>query len=103
MKRSKYNAKKTVYDGITFHSAKEARRYAALKLLERARKISDLRRQVRYELIVNGMRVCRYTADFVYREGDAEIVEDAKGYRTPEYIIKRKLMMAVYGIEISEV
>ena len=123
--RSKYNAKKTVLDGITFDSKKEARRWQELKLLEKAGKISNLQRQVPYELIPKqtekvvrysaktGKRlqdgekaleraVC-YVADMVYTQDGKTIVEDTKGVRTPEYIIKRKLMLYRYGIKIREV
>nr|DAW70652.1 MAG TPA: Endonuclease [Caudoviricetes sp.] len=107
---SKYHSKKVTVDGITFDSKKEANRYCELRLLERVGEISDLKRQVKFTLIPaqvqNGKvieRKCSYTADFVYREKDKTIVEDVKGYRTPEYKIKRKLMLHVHGIKIREV
>lgn len=106
----KYHAKKTELDGITFDSRKEAQRYAELKLLERSGAIHNLRRQVRYELIPaqkkDGKtieRACHYIADFVYEENGKTVVEDVKGYRTKEYVLKRKLMLQVYGIELREV
>ena len=125
---TKYNATKVTIDGHTFDSKHEANRYLELKLLERAGKISDLRLQVEYELIPNqyateerygknGRRLkdkeillerkCCYVADFVYtdnRTGET-VVEDTKSEatRTPEYIIKRKLMLHKYGIKIVEV
>lgn len=92
--KSKYSARKTVVDGIKFDSAKEARRYSELKLLERAGEISDLQRQVKFTLIPKSEdeRPVFYIADFVYEEKDGKrIVEDVKGYRTKDYIIKRKL------------
>ena len=113
-----------MFDGITFDSVKECRRYKELKLLEEKGLIKNLRRQVEYELIPNLYeeteevyskgahkgehkkklveRKCSYRADFVY-EQDGEIVEDVKGLRTKEYIIKRKLMLWVHGIRIKEV
>lgn len=107
---TKYHNRKTTVDGITFDSLKEARRYSELKLLERAGVISDLQRQVKYELIpaqrVEGKvveRACNYVADFVYNENEKTIVEDTKGYRTADYIIKRKLMLWVHGIKIREI
>ena len=107
---TKYKAKKTEVDGITFASKKEARRYEELKLLERAGEISNLRKQVKYELIPpcrrdDGLseRACTYIADFVYDDNDNEIVEDVKGYKTKEYRIKRKLMLWVHGITIKEI
>ncbi len=106
----KYHAKKTELDGITFDSRKEAQRYAELRLLERSGAIHNLRRQVRYELIPaqkkDGKtieRACHYIADFVYEENGKTVVEDVKGYRTKEYVLKRKLMLQVHGIEVREV
>lgn len=110
--KSKYHSRKTVWNGITYDSAKEARRHAELLLLEKAGVIQSLQRQVEYVLIprqkINGRiveRTCTYIADFVYTQtGNMEtVVEDVKGYRTPEYIIKRKLMLYIHGIRIHEV
>ena len=115
---NKYHAKKSgKYD-----SHKEARRAMILKSMLRSGLISDLREQVPYELIpaqygecgkdLNGKtvkvlleRACRYVADFVYVDvGTGQtVVEDTKGVRTKEYIIKRKLMLAVHGIRIREI
>lgn len=119
MKRSKYHSKKVVIDGITFHSQKEGRRYRELLLLQHAGAITDLQRQVKYVLIpaqysTEGFtktgkpkcieRECSYIADFVYKDlKGLTIVEDTKGYRTTEYIIKRKLMLHVHGIRIREI
>lgn len=118
--RSKYKAKKVTVEGITFDSQKEAKRFQELYLLERAGKVEDLRRQVKYVLIpaqyepdtvgVRGgkrrgkliERECSYVADFVYTENGKLVVEDAKGFKTPEYKIKKKLMLSVYGIRIKE-
>lgn len=106
----KYHAKKTRLDGLTFDSQKEAQRYAELKLLERAGKICGLKRQVKYELIpaqkIHGRtveRACSYIADFVYEENGQTVVEDVKGFRTKDYLIKRKLMLERHGIKIREV
>lgn len=100
--RGKYNAQKTEVDGIVFDSKLEAQRYSTLKILEKAGEISNLRMQVEYPLEVNGMLICKYYADFVYIQGEKEIVEDAKGMRTKEYILKRKMMKAIFGIDIFE-
>lgn len=108
---TKYNSKKTVVDGQTFDSKKEATRYQELVLLEKAGVIKNLSRQVKFVLIPsqrdeNGKvieRECSYKADFVYTEGGETVVEDVKGYRTKEYIIKRKLMLHVHGIRIREI
>ena len=96
----KFAAKKTMVDGIVFPSKKEARRYSELKLLERAGKIKHLRRQVPYKITI----AAKYVADFVYVDcfDGAEIVEDVKGYKTREYLRKKKLMAAQHGITIRE-
>ncbi len=103
---SKYHAKKVTVDGIVFDSKKEAQRYGQLRLMEKARLITDLQRQVCFQLIPkqSGERSCQYIADFVYRDRDGKtVVEDVKGYRTDAYIIKRKLMLWVHGIHITEI
>lgn len=106
---TKYGSRKITIDGISFDSAKEARRYDELKTLERAGAIQDLQLQVKFELIpsqrLDGKvveRPCTYLADFVYMENGKKVVEDTKGFRTKDYIIKRKLMLWVHGIQISE-
>lgn len=121
-----YNVKTRALDGTVFDSLKEARRWDELLLLQRAGKITELQRQVKYELIPaqyetyerygkKGQRLkdgvmllerkVEYVADFVYTivETGENIVEDAKGIRTKEYILKRKLMLAVHSIRIKEV
>lgn len=106
----KYKAKKITVDGIVFDSQKEASRYRELRLLEQAGAIEDLQMQVAFELIPKQTekgkcveRSCKYIADFVYREKGQMIVEDVKGFKTPEYTIKRKLMRFIHGIGIREV
>lgn len=108
--RSKYNAKNVQIDGITFDSKAEAKRYAELLMLEKSGVISDLQRQVEFTLIpaqkIDGKcveRACKYKADFVYLEDGKRVVEDVKGLKTKDYIIKRKLMLYVHGIRIKEV
>ena len=126
---SKYGAQKIKIDGIVFDSKKEAYRYGELKLLERAGKITNLKLQEKFELIpayyetvYTGERykigekkgqpkekvVCieqgvSYIADFCYIENGRLVVEDTKGVKTKEYIIKRKLMFHRYGIKIKEI
>lgn len=119
---SKYGSKKVRYDGKVFDSTLEYIRYTELKALERMGAISSLRTQVKYVLIpaqreqsVKGKRggtkqgklierEVAYYADFVYIDSDgSEVVEDTKGVHTPEYIIKRKLMLYIHGIRIREV
>lgn len=104
-KPHKYHAKRTTVDGITFDSKKEAERYSELRLMEKAEEIANLQLQVLYPLKVNDQLICSYKADFVYldRKTKRTVVEDCKGFRTREYQIKRKLMAAIYGIEIVEV
>jgi len=100
----KYHNKKITVNGIKYDSEKEYNRYCELKLLERAGIIKDLQRQVEYELLPkqDGERAVKYKADFVYTENGKQIVEDVKGYRTKDYIIKRKLMLYQHGIKIFE-
>jgi hypothetical protein len=99
-----------------YASAREAKRAAELKLLEKASEIIDLVEQVPFVLIpaqkLNGKtveRACKYVADFVYKIPgyrsflDTVVVEDCKGFKTPDYIIKRKLMLHVHGIRVREV
>lgn len=117
---SKYHSKKIEVDGMTFDSRKEYYRWCELCQLERVGKITDLQRQVKYVLIptqyeppaVNKKgtakrgklieRECSYIADFVYTEKENLVVEDVKGFKTADYKIKRKLMLAVHGIRIKE-
>jgi len=104
---NKYGAKK-IKDpatGYVFDSKAEFIRWCELRILERAGKISDLKRQVKYELIPkqDGERACNYVADFVYIDADGNtVVEDTKGVRTDAYRIKKKLMLWVHGIKIKE-
>lgn len=119
--RSKYGAKKVEYNGMVFDSKRECRRYKELEILQQIGAISELRTQVKFVLIsaqreadtvgkrggiIKGNLIERevsYIADFVYVENDKTVVEDAKGMRTPEYILKRKMMLYFYGIRIKEV
>lgn len=103
-RKSKYGNKKTVVDGITFHSAKEAQRYSTLKLLEKVGEIRGLKLQPRFKLEVFGKLITTYVADFQYLERDGGVVvEDVKGHRTDVYKIKAKLFEAVVGFPIREV
>ena len=102
---SKYNNTKIRVDGRLFDSKAEAARWQELSLLERAGEITELERQVEYELIPKqkGERAVKYIADFRYVDNDGKtVVEDTKGVRTPVYILKRKLMLRVHGIRIRE-
>ena len=102
---SKYgNRKLKAPDGQVFDSVKEFHRWGVLRLLERAGKIRNLQRQVKFELIPkqDGERACNYIADFTYMESGKLVVEDVKGVRTEAYKIKKKLMLWVHGIRIKE-
>lgn len=101
-KPSKYRNEQVRVDNIIFASKREARRYQQLRLEEQAGAIAQLRLQVRYRLTVNGQPVCYYVADFVYQRDGQETVEDAKGVKTDVYRIKKKLMKAIYSINIIE-
>lgn len=109
---SKYGNKKIVTEDGIFDSKREYTRWCELKLLQRAGEIRDLRRQVSFVLIPAQKdnrtgklleREVKYIADFVYSDEGFTVVEDAKGVRTKEYIIKRKLLLKEYGIRIKEV
>lgn len=104
-KSSKFGAKKTIVDGITFDSKWESERYGQLKAMERGGIVTDLELQVKYDIVINDIKICKYIADFVYKEESPdgkikEIVEDAKGFETPEFKLKKKLMKAVHNIDI---
>ena len=119
---NKYGNKKVTVGNETFDSTKEYRRFSELKLLARAGKVKDIQRQVKFVLIPTqrepdtiGIRggvkqgsvieqECAYIADFVYVNDKGEtVVEDTKGFKTKDYIIKRKLMLYVHGIRIKEI
>ena len=102
----KYNNTKIRVDGRLFDSKAEAARWQELQLLERAGEITELERQVEYELIPKqkGERAVKYIADFRYVDHEGKtVVEDTKGVKTPVYILKRKLMLLVHGIRVREV
>ena len=99
----KYGAIRTEVDGIVFASKKEARRYRELSLLQKAGLISNLGLQPKYRLLVKDELICTYIGDFIYlSSGGGIVVEDVKGFKTPVYRLKKKLMKAIYGIEIKE-
>lgn len=108
-KQNKYHNKKVIYDGIKFDSVKEKNRYIGLKQLERLGVIQNLQRQVKYELQpsfkLNGktIRSITYIADFVYIQDGVEVIEDVKGMRTKEYLLKKKMFEYKYQKEIKEI
>ena len=103
---NKYGNIKTVVDGIKFDSKKEAKRYGELKLLEKCGEIESLKLQPKFPIVVNDVKVCTYIADFEYidrkRKDCITIIEDVKGVKTSIYNLKKKLMKAVYKIDIFE-
>ncbi len=101
---TKYSNKPLTIDGIRFASKREGHRYANLKLMQEANEIEALELQPSFKIEINGMTICRYRADFTYkcRRTGETIIEDTKGYRTPVYKLKRKLMKACHGIEVLE-
>lgn len=123
--KSKYGSRKVTVDGVTYDSVKEYRRFKELSLLERAGTIQNLQRQVKYVLIpaqreycneiyTKGRKKgcfkpgkllekeCSYIADFAYIQNGEIVAEDTKGFRTKDYIVKRKLMLWIHGIRIKE-
>lgn len=118
-RKPRISSTRTELDGFKFDSKGEARRYAGLVLLQRCGQIRNLRRQVPYQLLpsvrlagaARATPALRYVADFVYeekRQGAAgaevwtEVIEDVKGHRTREYLMKRHMMKALLGLDISE-
>lgn len=115
--KSKYGAEKVLWRGERFDSRKELERYIVLLDRQKRGEIRNLERQKKFLLIPKQTdrsgkvleREISYIADFVYRQRDPEkladerIIEDVKGYKTKEYIIKRKLFLYVYGERIKEV
>ena len=107
-RRNKFGNKKTAgYD-----SRRESRRATTLHVMQRIGEISELKEQVPFELIPKQVdeqgrcleRACQYVADFTYRDANGDlVVEDSKGCRLKEYVIKRKLMLWVHGIRVREV
>lgn len=104
-RQHKYGAHPTIVDDIRFASKFEAEQYTILKLRERAGEITGLTLQVAYPCIVNGTVICTWIADFKWREvaTGSCVVADAKGFRTKEYKVKKKLVEALYGFQILEI
>lgn len=110
--RSKYGAIKAEIDGIKFDSKKEAARYCELSLLQKAGEISDLKLQPKFLLIPSKRRSdgvlereAAYHPDFSYIERGVLVVEDVKSKptKTPDYVLRRKLMLHVHGVEVREI
>jgi putative sterol carrier protein len=102
-KKSKYGNKKVTVSGKRFDSKKESQRYLELKSKVDRKEIQGLQTQVRFKIIINEILICTYIADFVYYDAlGKRFVEDTKGFLTKEYKLKKKMMLAVHGIEIIE-
>ncbi len=105
---AKYRNKKTEWNGETFDSKAECRRYQALIIAQQAGHITDLTRQVSFVLapktVIDGKtkRALVYRADFSYLQNGKKVVEDVKGVLTAVYIMKRHLMKTIHGIDILE-
>lgn len=99
-RQHKYKAKPVRIDGHWFASTKEGNRYKELRFLEAARDIKDLKLQPRFPIVVNKIKICTYVADFKYTQNGREIVEDVKGCDTSISKLKRKLVKAIYEIDV---
>lgn len=101
----KYHNEPIKVDGIRFDSKAEARRYGELRLMQDAGKIYGLVHHPSYPISIDDCFICKYIADFAYLDIDTDrlIIEDVKGVRTQAYQIKKKLMKALYNIDIMEV
>ena len=99
--KRKYRNTPVTVEGVRYASKKEAKRAAELRLLERHGKISDLRFQPRFPLIVNGDLVATYVGDMSYVENNRLVVEDVKGILTDVFKLKAKLFRAIHGFEIT--
>lgn len=112
-KPNKYRNKITIANGIKFHSKKEAGRYLELKMMERANLIKGLELQKRYDIMLNGEKLCSYIADFFYYKNELNfpgtwkpVVEDVKGMKRGAayqmFKLKKALMKIIYNIEVLE-
>lgn len=104
-KPNKYLNKKSVNNGITFDSKKELERWKTLQILVSKNLIHSLQRQVTFFLLPKNDKFnsVRYIADFVYYKNGQKIIEDVKGYKTKEYILKKKMMYHFHKILIQEI
>lgn len=99
---NKYKAIKTEYNGVLYASKAEAKRAMELDLMEKDYLITDVQRQPKFPIVINGKTVFTYIADFSYFDEEKKqfIVEDVKGMRTPMFNLKKKCVEAQYGITI---
>ena len=105
----KYHNKKCEYKGLKFDSLKERNHYIVLEHLEKTNQIKDLKRQIKFELQPSfklnnkTIRAINYIADFTYLKDGVLVVVDTKGFRTKEYLLKKKMFQYKYGMDIVEV
>lgn len=105
----KYHNKKCEYKGLKFDSLKERNHYIVLEHLEKTGQIKELKLQVKFELQpsfkLNGktIRAINYIADFTYLKDGVLVVVDTKGFRTKDYLLKKKMFQYKYGMDIVEV
>jgi hypothetical protein len=108
-KQAKYHNEKCIYKDMQFDSLKERNHYIVLEHLEKTGQIKDLKRQVKFELQpsfkLNGktIRAINYIADFTYLKDGILVVVDTKGFRTKDYLLKKKMFQYKYGMDIVEV
>lgn len=104
-KKNKFNARKVLVDDIKFDSQGEAFRYKQLLEKQEKGEISELKRQVKYSIDINDMHICNYIADFEYLDHatGGYITEDYKGMDTPNSRLKRKLVLAIHGVDVRVV
>ena len=98
--KSKFRNQPITTEEGRFASQKEHRDWLNLKLRERADEIQRLERQVRIPITINGQLICTYIADAVWFEKGQRVVFDSKGYETPEFKLKKKLLKALLNIEV---
>lgn len=102
---SKFGNKRCQSGGLTFDSQAERERWLILRQLEEQGRIKDLRRQVKFDLVVNGVLITTWRCDFQYVDCDTneQVVEDVKGKANDRWPMKKKLMLAVHGIDVREI
>lgn len=103
-KVNKYNSKKILYENILFASKLESQRYFFLQLAKKQNAIKDFELQVPLQITINDKKICKYICDFVIiTNSDKKLYEDVKGFKTPVYRLKKKLVEANFNIKIHEI
>ena len=102
----KYHNQRTVHDGITFDSLKEADRYEELKLKKKAGLINSLIVHPGFDMSINGVHICRFVPDFAYVDSETgkKVIEDVKSKPTitRAYVMKKRLLKAIHGLDVRE-